>query len=51
MSESLQEKTIRGIVCTSFDSFSKSGLSFLISSVIARIVSPCDLEELCHKIH
>lgn len=46
MAESLQKRTIKGMVWTSFDSFSKFGIRFIISLILARILSPTEFGQI-----
>lgn len=42
MSESLKEKTVKGVAWTSVDQVANLGLSFIIGVILARILSPSD---------
>ena len=46
MAESLQKRTLKGMVWTSFDSFSKFGIRFIISLILARILSPSEFGQI-----
>ena len=40
MSDSLKEKTIKGVVWSGLERFSTAGVNFIIGLIIARILSP-----------
>mgnify|MGYP002519507801 CR=1 FL=1 len=42
MSESLKQKTVRGMIWSGISSFSNQGIQFVIGLIVARILLPSD---------